>query len=49
MKTELVRRSIHGTAAIEGNPLDEKEVGRVIEEATRLEDLPRPEREIANI
>ncbi|MFA7465761.1 MAG: hypothetical protein WCY54_11985, partial [Syntrophales bacterium] len=30
LEVELVKRSIFGTAAIEGNPLNEEEVGKII-------------------
>lgn len=49
LEAKLIRRSIHGTAAIEGNPLTEEEVGGVLdrEAAERSED--RPTREIQNL
>jgi len=50
LEEEVIRSSISGTAAIEGNPLNEEEVGRII---SRQEDdgklSKKPEREIGNL
>lgn len=49
LNKELSRRSIHGTAAIEGNPLSEEEVGRILESKPTDELKARAEQEIANL
>ena len=46
---ELLRRSIHGTAAIEGNPLDEAEVGKILAGRESSASFNRPEMEILNL
>ena len=46
---ELMRRSVHGTAAIEGNPLSEEEVGEVLDRKTGAEGLKPAEREVVNL
>jgi len=46
--TDLIRRSIFGTAAIEGNPLTEERVGKIIEEADNIAETDY-EREILNL
>lgn len=45
----LIRQSIHGTAAIEGNPLDETEVGRILDEGVSFVPANDRQREIANL
>lgn len=47
LNTELVRKSIHGTAAIEGNPLSEEQVAEIIESSAPLNQ--KIELEIANL
>ncbi|NDV22563.1 Fic family protein [Desulfovibrio sp. JC022] len=54
METELIRRSIFGTAAIEGNPLSEDAVGELLKMADSLSDgkeisANQAEREIRNL
>lgn len=49
LNKELIRRSIHGTAAIEGNPLSEEEVGKILEAGPTEELKGRAEQEIANL
>lgn len=44
---DLIRRSIMGTAAIEGNPLSEEEVGEIIESPEKAKS--KAEKEIANL
>ncbi len=46
---ELIRRSIFGTAAIEGNPLNEERVGQIISETTERTFHNNAEQEIANL
>lgn len=46
---EVIRRSIFSTAALEGNPLSEEEVGRVLEAADATEFKERAEIETANL
>ena len=46
---EIMRRSIHGTAAIEGNPLSEEEVGNILSEADRTDRTLKAEKEIDNL
>jgi len=48
MVTELIRRSIFGTAAIEGNPLSEERVGEIIGQPDTLAQSDS-EREIKNL
>jgi Fic family protein len=48
-KGELVRKSIHGTAAIEGNPLNEDDVARILEQGDDFAPVNDREREIANL
>jgi Fic family protein len=50
LEKDVVVRSIFGTAAIEGNPLSEKEVGLLIERGGDPQQTqPRAEREILNL
>jgi len=49
LEEELIKRSIFGTAAIEGNPLSEKEVGKVLDEQKANKELNQPERQISNL
>jgi len=47
---DIIRRSIFGTAAIEGNPLNEDEVGRILSQrGDRAELSEKAEREIGNL
>lgn len=49
LETDIIRRSIHGTAAIEGNPLAEERVGELLAQTTPRDLLERSEREILNL
>lgn len=50
VETELIRQSIFGTAAIEGNPLSQEEVSWIIESGEASADLvPKSEVEIRNL
>ncbi len=49
LDTELIRRSIFGTAAIEGNPLSEERVGEILAEPAMSTLRDRAEQEIANL
>jgi Fic family protein len=49
LEQELIRRSIFGTAAIEGNPLTEEAVGLIISGTKSINVKKRAEREIANL
>jgi Fic family protein len=49
LEEEIIRRSIFGTAAIEGNPLKEEEVARIVSEYDKLENLERADKEIRNL
>jgi Fic family protein len=49
IEEELIRRSIFGTAALEGNPLTEERVGQIISEPAKEEKMERAEKEIKNL
>lgn len=49
IEEELIRRSIFGTAAIEGNPLREEEVAEILSKSEGEEKLKRAETEIRNL
>lgn len=50
LEIDIIRRSIFGTAAIEGNPLNEDEVGKIISETDEKKDTARKaEQEIRNL
>lgn len=49
LEADIIRRSIHGTAAIEGNPLAEERVGELLAAAAPRGLLERSEREILNL
>lgn len=50
LEVELVKRSIFGTAAIEGNPLNEEEVGKIISGPDKKDDIAKKaEQEIKNL
>lgn len=49
LEETLIRRSIFGTAAIEGNPLKEEEVGKIISETDQPKKSARAEQEIRNL
>lgn len=49
LEQELIRRSIHGTAAIEGNPLSEDRVSEIITGNDSTHGKERAEREILNL
>ncbi|MFZ2444978.1 MAG: Fic family protein [Syntrophobacteraceae bacterium] len=46
---DLIRRSIHGTAAIEGNPLDEEQVGKILSESGQTVSTDKAAIEIRNL
>ncbi|MBW2558926.1 MAG: Fic family protein [Deltaproteobacteria bacterium] len=46
---EIIRKSIFGTAALEGNPLSEEDVGKIIEDKEKREAVQRAEQEIINL
>jgi hypothetical protein len=46
---EIIRRSIFGTAALEGNPMKEEEVDRIIHGELKNENADRAEQEIRNL
>jgi Fic family protein len=46
---DLIRRSIFGTAAIEGNPLSEEQVGEIISQSEPSDSPKRAEKEIRNL
>jgi len=48
-REEIIRKSIFGTAALEGNPLSEDEVGKIIGETEKKESVQRAEQEIINL
>lgn len=47
--SEIIRKSIFGTAALEGNPLSEEDVGKIIEETRKKKTVQRAEQEIINL
>lgn len=49
LETDLIRRAIFGTAAIEGNPLSEERVGEILKEPTLNGLRDRAEQEIVNL
>ena len=49
MEQDLIRRSIFGTAAIEGNPLTEERVGQIISDTNDIHIKERAEQEIRNL
>jgi Fic family protein len=49
IEEELIRRSIFGTAALEGNPLTEERVGQIISEPAKEQKMERAEKEIRNL
>ena len=49
LKEEIIRRSIHGTAALEGNPLSEESVGEIISAPGKVKSYQRAEKEIRNL
>ena len=49
LEKELIRRSIFGTAAIEGNPLTEEKIGQIITEPNRIRAPENAEQEIGNL
>jgi len=46
---ELIRRSIYGTAALEGNPLTEEKVSEIISNPSKFTGKERAEQEITNL
>jgi len=46
---EIIKKSIFGTAALEGNPLSEDDVGKIIESKEKKEAAQRAEQEIINL
>jgi cell filamentation protein, protein adenylyltransferase len=49
LEQELIQRSIHGTAAIEGNPLTEDRVSEIIAGTDLMDGKERAEQEILNL
>ena len=49
LEEEVVRKSIFGTAAIEGNPLREEEVAGIISEADKQQGMRQADKEIRNL
>ncbi|KAF0233274.1 MAG: hypothetical protein FD177_1769 [Desulfovibrionaceae bacterium] len=49
LDTDLIRRSIFGTAAIEGNPLTEEQVGELLAEPASIHLRERAKQEIVNL
>lgn len=49
LEEEITRRSIHGTAAIEGNPLSEDEVGEILEGKDIIKNTNNSKTEIENL
>ena len=49
LEEEIIRRSIHGTAALEGNPLSEERVGEIIAAPENVKSNQRAEKEIRNL
>ena len=49
LNEEIIRKSIFGTAAIEGNPLDEERVGEILSESDKVDSRTRAEQEIVNL
>jgi Fic family protein len=47
--SEIIKKSIFGTAALEGNPLSEEDVGKIIEDKGKKEAGQRAEQEIINL
>ncbi len=47
--SEIIKKSIFGTAALEGNPLSEEDVGKIIEDKGKKEATQRAEQEIINL
>jgi len=49
LEEEIIRRSIHSTAALEGNPLSEERVGEIISAPEKIKSNQRAENEILNL
>lgn len=49
LEEEMIRRSIFGTAALEGNPLTEQEVGHIISQSNLTKLTERAQQEIHNL
>jgi Fic family protein len=49
LEEEIIRRSIHGTAALEGNPLSEERVGEIISSTGATKSNQGAEKEIENL
>ncbi len=49
LEEELIKRSIFGTAAIEGNPLSEEAVNKVLDQEKTKKNLERAEKQIRNL
>ena len=49
LEEEVIRKSIHGTAGIEGNPLTEDEVGDLLDKTDPKELLDDAEQQIRNL
>jgi len=49
LEEELIKKSIFGTAAIEGNPLTEEQVNKVLSEEEKKGEVERAEKQIRNL
>ena len=49
IKKVIRRQAIHGTAALEGNPLSEEEVGEILDRTDNLKSIEKKYREIENL
>ena len=49
IEDDLIRKSIFGTAAIEGNPLSEEAVKRILTEEEKMKATQKAERQIQNL
>ena len=49
LNEELIKRSIHGTAALEGNPLSEEKVSEILSAPDKIQSMERNEKEIINL
>lgn len=49
LNEDIIRKSIFGTAALEGNPLDEERVGEILSTPDKIKSSERAEQEIINL
>ncbi|MBW2610632.1 MAG: Fic family protein [Deltaproteobacteria bacterium] len=49
IREEIIRRSIFGTAALEGNPLTEEKVAQIISKTHKTKQMEKAEKEIRNL